>query len=142
MDYIQALFSFFNAPLFATFIMAMFWKRATPWGASGGWPRARSLRSPSTSSTPAARWIWARRWRPTSGGRAAFVVDVVVTVAVSLATQPKPDHELRGLVWGLTETEDRSAEEDPAERVWWRRPGVLGGIALALTALLYLVFVF
>jgi SSS family solute:Na+ symporter len=70
------------------------------------------------------------------------VVDVVVTVAVSLATQPKPDHELRGLVWGLTETEDRSAEEDPAERVWWRRPGVLGGIALALTALLYLIFVF
>ena len=69
MDYIQALFSFFNAPLFATFIMAMFWKRATPWGASGGWPRARSLRSPSTSSTPAARWIWARRWRPTSGGQ-------------------------------------------------------------------------
>jgi glucokinase len=44
------------------------------------------------------------------------VVDVVVTVAVSLATQPKPEHELRGLVWGLTETEDTSAEEDPAER--------------------------
>ena len=59
------------------------------------------------------------------------MVDVVVTVAVSLATQPKPDHELRGLVWGLTETEDTTAEEDPAERVWWRRPVVLGGIALA-----------
>ena len=51
------------------------------------------------------------------------MVDVVVTVAVSLATQPKPDHELRGLVSGLTETEDRSAEQDPAERVWWRRRG-------------------
>ena len=35
MDYIQALFSFFNAPLFATFIIAMFWKRATPWGLRG-----------------------------------------------------------------------------------------------------------
>jgi solute:Na+ symporter, SSS family len=73
---------------------------------------------------------------------AAFVVDVVVTVAVSLATQPKPDHELRGLVWGLTETRDTSAEEDPAERVWWRRPALLGAIALILTALLYLIFVF
>jgi SSS family solute:Na+ symporter len=69
MDYIQALFSFFNAPLFATFVMAMFWRRATPWGASGGWPREPSRRSPSTSSTPEARWIWARRWRPTSGAR-------------------------------------------------------------------------
>jgi hypothetical protein len=39
---------------------------------------------------------------------AAFVVDVVVTVAVSLVTQPKPEHELRGLVWGLTDTEDAS----------------------------------
>jgi SSS family solute:Na+ symporter len=70
------------------------------------------------------------------------VVDVVVTVAVSLVTRPKPDRELRGLVWGLTETEDTTAEEDPAERVWWRRPVVLGAIALALTVLLYLVLVF
>ena len=70
------------------------------------------------------------------------MVDVVVTVAVSLATQPKPEHELRGLVWGLSETEDTTAEQDPAERVWWRRPGLLGGLALGLTALLYLVFVF
>jgi SSS family solute:Na+ symporter len=76
------------------------------------------------------------------GAVAAFVVDAVVTVGVSLVTQPKPDHELRGLVWGLTETEDVSAEEDPAERVWWRRPAVLGTIALVLTVLLYLVFVF
>jgi hypothetical protein len=76
------------------------------------------------------------------GAGAAFGVDVVVTVAVSLATKPKPEHELRGLVWGLTETEDTSAEQDPAERVWWRRPAVLGTIALLMTALLYLVFVF
>jgi SSS family solute:Na+ symporter len=69
MDYIQALFSFFNAPLFATFLLAMFWKRATSWGASGGWPRAPWPRSPSTSSTRAARWISARRCRPTSGAR-------------------------------------------------------------------------
>jgi SSS family solute:Na+ symporter len=67
------------------------------------------------------------------------VVDAAVTVGVSLATRPKPDEELRGLVWGLTETGDTSAEEDPEERVWWRRPAVLGTVALALTALLYLL---
>ena len=143
MDYIQALFSFFNAPLFATFIIAMFWKRATPW--AGFWGLASGTlaavavhflhsRGPLDLGSPLAADFW--------GAVAAFVVDVVVTVAVSLVTQPKPDHELRGLVWGLTETEDVSAEQDPAERVWWRRPAVLGAIALALTALLYLVFVF
>jgi solute:Na+ symporter, SSS family len=143
MDYIQALFSFFNAPLFATFVVAMFWKRATPWG--GFWGLASGTfaavavhflhsRGPLDLGSPLAADFW--------GAGAAFVVDVVVTVAVSLATQPKPDHELRGLVWGLTETRDPSAEQDPAERVWWRRPAVLGGIALLLTALLYLIFVF
>jgi SSS family solute:Na+ symporter len=73
---------------------------------------------------------------------AAFVVDAVVTVVVSLFTRPKPDRELHGLVWGLTETGDDTAEEDPAERVWWRRPVVLGAIALTLTVLLYLIFLF
>jgi solute:Na+ symporter, SSS family len=143
MDYIQALFSFFNAPLFATFIIAMFWRRATPW--AGFWGLAAGTfaavavhflhsRGPLDLGSPLSADFW--------GAVAAFVVDAGVTVGVSLATRPKPDHELRGLVWGLTETEDTSAEQDPAERVWWRRPGVLGGIALALTALLYLVFVF
>jgi SSS family solute:Na+ symporter len=71
---------------------------------------------------------------------AAFVVDLVVMVAVSLMTRPKPDEELRGLVWGLTPHEDQTAEQDPAERVWWRRPLVLGIAALVITVLLYLVF--
>jgi SSS family solute:Na+ symporter len=143
MDYIQALFSFFNAPLFATFIIAMFWRRATPW--AGFWGLASGTlaaiavhflhsRGPLELGSPLSADFW--------GAVAAFVVDAVVTVAVSLATPPKPEHELRGLVWGLTETEDVSAKRDPAERVWWRRPVVLGAIALTITALLYLVFLF
>ena len=91
-------------------------------------------RGPLDLGSPLAADFW--------GAGAAFVVDLVVTVGVSLATRPKPDHELRGLVWGLTETEDTTAEEDPAEGVWWRRPVVLGAIALVLTALLYLIFLF
>jgi SSS family solute:Na+ symporter len=143
MDYIQALFSFFNAPLFATFIIAMFWRRATAW--AGFWGLAAGTlaavathflhsRGPLDLGSPLSADFW--------GAVAAFVVDAVVTVAVSLATRPKPDDELRGLVWGLTRTEDATAERDPAERVWWRRPAVLGAIALAITALLYLVFLF
>jgi SSS family solute:Na+ symporter len=143
MDYIQALFSFFNAPLFATFVFAMFWRRTTPW--AGFWGLAAGTlaavavhflhsRGPLDLGSPLSADFW--------GAVAAFVVDAVVTVAVSLATKPKPDDELRGLVWGLTKTEDVTAERDPAERVWWRRPAVLGAIALAITALLYLVFLF
>jgi SSS family solute:Na+ symporter len=143
MDYIQALFSFFNAPLFATFIIAMFWRRATPWagfwGLLAGTTAAVAThflhsRGPLDLGSPLSADFW--------GAAVAFVVDAVVTVGVSLATRPKPESELRGLVWGLTKTEDVSAARDPAERVWWRRPAVLAGIALALTALLYLVFVF
>jgi SSS family solute:Na+ symporter len=142
MDYIQELFSYFNAPLFATFIIAMFWRRATPWagfwGLLSGTAAAVSVhflhsRGPLDLGSPLAADFW--------GAVAAFVVDAVVMVAVSLATQPKSDEDLRGLVWGLTPHEDRTAERDPAERVWWRRPAVLGTIALVLTAALYLVFV-
>jgi solute:Na+ symporter, SSS family len=69
------------------------------------------------------------------------VVDVAVMVAVSLATRPKSETDLLGLVWGLTKTEDVSARRDPAERAWWRRPEILGSAALVITVVLYLVFV-
>jgi SSS family solute:Na+ symporter len=141
MDYIQALFSFFNAPLFATFIIAMFWRRATPW--AGFWGLAAGTlaavgthflhsRGPLDLGSPLSADFW--------GAVAAFVVDAVVTVVVSLATKPKPEGDLRGLVWGLTPHRDRTAERDPAERVWYRRPAVLGIGALILTVLLYLLF--
>ena len=97
MDYIQALFSFFNAPLFATFIIGMFWKRMTPW--AGFWglvagtsapPRAHygnSWASISLGSAQAAAF-----W----GAIAAFVADAIVSVGVSLFTQPKPDRGAAG----------------------------------------------
>ncbi len=142
MDYIQLLFSFFNAPLFATFIIAMFWKRATPW--AGFWGLVAGTTGAVVTHFLHSRGVIdlgsqlsADFW----GAVVAFVTDAVVMVAVSLATQPKPDEELRGLVWGLTRHEDTSAEQDPAERVWWRRPAVLGTTALVITVALYLVFV-
>jgi hypothetical protein len=69
---------------------------------------------------------------------------------VSVSPQTSPRSSCSGLGWvtrltatvTTTSTTNAAAEQDPAERVWWRRPTVLGAIALALTALLYLVFVF
>jgi SSS family solute:Na+ symporter len=111
MDYVQALFSFFIAPLFGTVILGMLWKRAT--GAGGFW----GLLCGTLSSI--SMWEWVRvdpsalRYVALSPHAKAlaqdmfqalwsFLVCVVVTVVVSLATKPIPDGELTGLVYGLT----------------------------------------
>jgi solute:Na+ symporter, SSS family len=136
MNYIQALFSIFNAPLFATFIIGMFWKRMTPtaglWGLVSG-----TLVAAVTFIGYEAGWFDFSTGLNESmvGAGLAFVVDAIVTVAVTLATQPKPVSELQGLVYGM-------ANVDPEKRrlQWWERPGLLGGGALAIAAALTIVF--
>ena len=109
MDYVQALFSFFIAPLFGTVLLGMLWKRATPaggfWGLLAGtvssigmwaWVKTRSQRAVAMSRS---------RRREGHGGehvpRAwSWIVCVIVTVVVSLLTKPKPESELTGLVYG------------------------------------------
>ncbi|MDQ5832684.1 MAG: Na+/galactose cotransporter, partial [Actinomycetota bacterium] len=88
--YVQLLFSYFNA-LFATFIIGMFWKRATPWGgfaglAAGTFGAFMTHQLYSRGTIEIASPLAADFW----GAIVAFVVDAVVTVVVSLATQPKP----------------------------------------------------
>jgi solute:Na+ symporter, SSS family len=112
MDYVQALFSFFIAPLFGTVILGMLWKRTS--GAGGFW----GLLCGTLSSI--GMWAWVRvdpsalryvALSPHAKGLAqdyfqalwSFIVCVVVTVAVSVATKPMPDNALTGLVYGLTE---------------------------------------
>ena len=112
MDYVQALFSFFIAPLFGTVILGMLWKRAS--GAGGFW----GLLCGTASSV--GMWTWvhfnpsALRYVALSPNAKAlaqdmyqalwsFLVCVIVTVTVSLVTKPKTDSELTGLVYGLTE---------------------------------------
>jgi len=112
MDYVQALFSFFVAPLFGTVILGMLWKRATP--AGGFW----GLLAGTLSSI--AMFIWVKldptalRYIALSAGakqmaenmyRAlwSWLICVIVTVLVSLATKPKPESELAGLVYGATD---------------------------------------
>jgi SSS family solute:Na+ symporter len=64
----------------------------------------------------------------------AFTVCLLVTIAVSLVTAPRPDAELVGLVHSLTE------KPREAGLAWYHRPALLGVIVLAATALLNLVF--
>ncbi|MCO1579960.1 sodium:solute symporter family protein [Crossiella sp. SN42] len=140
MDYIQALFSFFNAPLFATFILGMFWKRMTP---TAGWTGL-------VAGTLAAVIVWLLsepklgiqvldlpgQGASFIGAGAAFVVDILVSVAVSLATKPKPDSELVGLVYSLTPKETRTHSKTGDDAGWYRSPALLGGGVLVLTILL------
>ena len=139
MDYLQTLFSMFNAPLFATFIIGMFWKRATP---HAGWI---GLISGTLGALGVNILIWTKHLvMPGQGGAflaagVAFTVDVVITVLVSMATAPKPDSELKGFVYALTPKSERT---DPHlhELPWYRRPIPLGIIAGVLVIVLNSIF--
>jgi solute:Na+ symporter, SSS family len=139
MDYVQLLFSFFNAPLFATFIIAMFWKRVTP--AAGLWGMVAGTAGAAVAHYGNS-WGWfdlgsdqaAAFW----GAIAAFVADAIVTVGVTLVTTPKPVEELRGLVYGMAITDQY---EPASERVWFRRPMVLAFAVLTMTTALSLAFI-
>jgi SSS family solute:Na+ symporter len=140
LDYLQDLFSFFNAPLFATFILGMFWKRMTP---HAGW-------SGLVLGTASAVTVWGLSKAGVLGltgqgisfvaAGTAFVVDIVVSVAVSLATRPKPDEELVGLVYSLTPKETRQHDNTGENAGWYRKPGLLAGIVLILTIALNAIF--
>ncbi|WP_017973649.1 sodium:solute symporter family protein [Actinopolyspora halophila] len=140
MDYLQQLFSLFNAPLFATFILGMFWKRMTP---TAGWLGLVLGTCASLSIFLLAETgVLELPGQGASfvGAGAAFVVDIVVSVVVSMVTTPKPAAELTGLVYGLTPKEDRTAATTGEDAGWYRRPGVLAGIVLVLIVILNIVF--
>jgi solute:Na+ symporter, SSS family len=117
MDYVQALFSFFIAPLYGTVILGMLWKRATPaggfWGLLAGtvssitmwvWvkvnPAALAYVALSTHAKDMAENMYRALW--------SWLICVGVTVVVSLMTTPKPVSELKGLVYGATEIPSES----------------------------------
>jgi SSS family solute:Na+ symporter len=136
MNYIQALFSLFNAPLFATFIVGMFWKRMSAW--AGFWSLLLGflaafalyiahLTEVVKFNSDLEQSFW--------GAGLAFVTAVVVALVITPFTPGKRDDELRGLVYGLSSgTGDTLA----ADRVWWRNPVLLGVIAVVLAIALYI----
>ncbi len=112
MDYVQALFSFFIAPLFGTVILGMLWKRTTPaagfWGLLAGtvssigmfvWVELNPAALRYIAISPRAKDMAENMYRALW----SWLICVIVTVAVTYATKPKPESELVGLVYGATQ---------------------------------------
>jgi SSS family solute:Na+ symporter len=138
-NYIQALFSLFNAPLFATFIVGMFWKRMS--AAAGFWSLFLGFLASLSLyllylgdvikfNSDLEESFW--------GAGTAFLVAVIVAVIVTMFTPAKPEEDLRGLVYGLAGASTSSDVIISGEKVWWRNPVLLGVIALVLAVLLYI----
>jgi len=141
MTYLQTLFGFFNAPLFATFILGMFWKRMT---ATAGWVGL-------VAGTGGAVLVWILSEDVLGvigiGGQGgafvaaavAFLLDIAVSVVVSLVTRPKEESELRGFVYSLTPKKDFHDPDEP-DLSWWQQPTKLAGVALVMVIGLNLLF--
>ncbi|HEY0795074.1 MAG TPA: sodium:solute symporter family protein [Acidisarcina sp.] len=148
MDTLQLVFSFVNAPLFATFLLGMFWKRTTghgsftglvsgtlaailhhgltlpvgaPTGIHGGW-----LAVLKTYPSDMAMNFWTAIW--------AFSINFIVTIVVSMMTRPRPEPELVGLVYSLTQR--------PPENLvaWWKRPTTLAVVLIIMVVALNVIF--
>jgi SSS family solute:Na+ symporter len=147
-DFLQLVMAFVNAPVFATFLLGMFWKRTTGHGAfiglaagtitaaihhgltlplndapglKGGW-----LGVTQTYPSEMAQNFWIAIW--------AWSACFIVTIVVSLMTKPKAKEELAGLVYSLT------PKITHAKGPWYMRPVVLGVILITATVILNLIF--
>jgi solute:Na+ symporter, SSS family len=148
MDMLQLVFAFVNAPLFATFLLGMFWKRATGHGAFTGLLSgtiAAAIHHGMTLPAGAAvgvkgGWFAVTHAYPSEMAQNfwtaifAWTTCFVVTILVSLATRARDERELEGLVYSLTERpkQDRLA--------WHSRPAVLAFVVLSLTLVLNIIF--
>jgi len=143
MDYVQALFSFFIAPLFGTVILGMLWKRATHWGGFLGllagtassigmfvWvyrtPAALRYIAMSADAKPMAENLYRALW--------SWIVCVVVTVVVSLVTKPVPTEQLSGLVYGVT-----PIPHDGSTTIW-QKPIFWAVVVIVVFFILNLIF--
>ena len=143
MDYVQALFGFFIAPLFGTVLLGMLWKRVTR--AAGFWGL---LAGTVSSVTMFGLMKWDHHWvsvfalSPYAQGLAqdmyqalwSCVTCVVVTVIVTAFTKPRPDAELRGLVYSLTDVAHEKATS------LFHRPAFWAVVALAIFVILQVIF--
>ncbi|MBK7906462.1 MAG: sodium:solute symporter family protein [Gemmatimonadetes bacterium] len=148
MELLQLVFAFVNAPLFATFALGMFWKRSTGHGAfwglvsgMGGAALHHGL-TLAVGAVPGVKggFFGLVHTYPSEMAQTfwtaiiAFTACTVVTIVISLMTKPRPDEELKGLVYALT--------PKPAEGhlAWYQRPAVFAGAVLGMTLVLNLLF--
>jgi SSS family solute:Na+ symporter len=148
MDALQLVFAFVNAPLFATFLLGMFWKRTTGHGAFAGLlagtagallHHGLTLPLGETAGIHGG-WITVVHHYPSDMAQNfwtaifAFSVNVLVTVSVSMVTVPRPEPELVGLVYSLTPKPVEGHLE------WYEKPATLAIAVLAILVVLNLVF--
>ena len=148
MDIIQLVFAFVNAPLFATFLLGMFWSRATGTGAFIGLISGTAASALFHSCTlsegnlPGVKGGYlAKRWVLPSDmaqnfwlASFAFIVCFLVTIGVSLATRrTKSDEELKGLVYSLT-------PRQTVDQAWYARPETIGIVLLGICVILNYIF--
>jgi len=143
MDVLQLVFSFINAPLFATFLLGMFWKRTTGHGAFTGLLSGimgATITHGMTVAEGKGGWIATVHTFPSTMAQnfwmaiVAWITCFVITIAVSLATTAKHHTELTGLVYGLTKMPE--AGDDP----WYKRVAPLAVVVGVVVALLNLLF--
>ena len=148
MDFLQLVFAFVNAPLFATFLLGMFWKRATGhgafWGLLSGTLAAAAHHGLSLPKGAAigwkGGWLGAMTTYPSEMAQNfwtaifAWTTCFSITIIVSLATRAHAESGLEGLVYSLTKM---PTDEGIA---WYRRPAPLGLVILALAAALNILF--
>ncbi len=143
MDFLQLIFAFVNAPLFATFLLGMFWKRTTGHGAFTG----------LLSGISAAALTWLLTIAEGKGGLLGHLYSFgstmaqsywiaiiswttcfVVTIVVSMMTAPKPESELRNLVYGFTDV------PPPDNAPWYKRPGPLAVVVIAVLVIVNILY--
>jgi len=142
-DFLQLVFSFVNGPLFATFLLGMFWKRTTSngafWGLVAG-SIAAALTHGLTLAEGKGAWIY-NLYEIGSGMGQAFIVaaiswiaNFITTIIVSLFTKPKDDEELRGLVYSLTE------KPKSINNKWYQKTIPLSIALIIATIILNIIF--
>jgi SSS family solute:Na+ symporter len=143
MDLLQLVFSFVNAPLFATFFLGMFWKRTTAngafWGLLAGTASA-ALTHGLTVAEGKGGWIgnihefYSGTSQAFTIAGISFIVCFIMTALISTFTKPKHKEELIGLVYSLT------PRQKDAAKVWYKNPLWLGVIVLAITIFFNIIF--
>jgi SSS family solute:Na+ symporter len=139
MDFLQLVFGFVNAPLFATFFLGMFWKRTTAngafWGLIAG-TTAAAITHGLTIAEGKGAWLGNVHEFKSAMGQAfmiaivAFTVCFAFTAIISLFTKPRAEEELKGLVYSLTPKQKFEGVS------WLKNPLILGAIILFITLLI------
>ncbi len=143
MDFLQLVFAFVNAPLFATFLLGMFWKRTTGHAAFSGLicgTLGATLTHGCTVAEGKGGWITTLHTFPSTMAQnywiaiISWTVCLVVTVAVSLFTAPKPEGDLHNLVYGVTDLPKESGAP------WYKRPGPLAIVVIVVLIIMNIIY--